>query len=125
MSVITAEDTGLDIEDEAEIEFDDEEVAKQLSGDIRGGRHQGGGSVARQQQQHRGLGGVQAQMQRSVTSDSMGMTAEIEDFLMDSDEEASVGGGGGGGYGRSQSMRPGSGAGVSASSYLRSYTSRR
>ena len=135
MSVITAEDTGLDIEDDAEIDYedamDDDEIAKQLSGDIR---TRGAGGRQQHQQQGRG-GGVAAaanfqqpqrsQLQRSVTSDSMGMTAEMEDFLADSEEEESnYGTAAQGGYGRSQTMGK-QGGGGGASSYLRSYTTRR
>ena len=74
--------------------MDDEELAKQLSGDIQNRNKGGAGKQLRgmaapappvHPQAQRG-----AQLQRSVTSDSMGMSAEIADFLADSDEEELV-----------------------------------
>ena len=135
MSVITVDEIGGKSadDDDAEIEYDldDEDIAQQLSADSPGG---GGdwrslANNGRQHSQHKhapiSASGSRGALRRSVNSDSMGMTADIADFLADTDSES-------GEYGRpsnpreamprSMSMRQG-GYG-SQQAYQRTYSTR-
>ena len=122
MSVITADDNN----DDAEIDFDDlddEDIAQQLSREsppMRGG----GASSAHGQKHVPSAANGNRAARRSVTSDSMGLTADIADYLADTDSGSESGG-----YGyqpskalpRSQSMRQG---GYGTQAYQRSYSTR-
>ena len=133
MSVITADDIDDDGDnDDAEIDFDDlddEDIAQQLSRESPPMR--GGGPAHGQKQvpsaSYGNRGGARPTRQRSVTSDSMGLTADIADYLADTDSGSESGG-----YGyqpsnrqealpRSQSMRQG---GYGSQAYQRSYSTR-
>lgn len=141
MSVITIDEGNIDEdEDEAEIDYnlDDEDIAQRLSGQIPAGRG-GGWSAPHQQHQapsassgNRGAHGRKvSQLQRSsLNSDSMGLTADIEDYLADTDSGSESGGiayqqqsSNRGMTSRAQSMRQ-DGGGYGSQAYQRNYSTR-